>query len=402
MRDPTPFQEAPARKRPPLPPALRLGLQFAPEGLARDLARLQASPWTPHFNTDLYHGDWSGLALRAPAGARHAVEVLHNAPGLTDFADLPVLARCPHFKAVVDALACEVSAVRLLRLAPGARIAEHRDHDLGHAFGEVRLHLPIVTNAAVDFRVAGARVIMRPGELWYIDASEPHAVRNDGAAARVHLVVDCHLNDWLEAQLQAAEPAPAAAESAHAPAVSEAMAGWPRVSHEPDDITPRILAFLRRIGVRVSTEDLPGKSFLPGIEIEAGGLRVDPSRLRYPGDLLHEAGHLAVLPPDQRCQQGAEVSNDPAQEMMAIAWSWAALTHLALSPEVVFHADGYKGDAQWLIDTYSSGTFIALPMLQWIGLSADPSHAEALGIAPYPHMIRWLREEDATHDAIDH
>ncbi|TVT78781.1 MAG: hypothetical protein FHP92_00405 [Denitromonas halophila] len=180
------------------------------------------------------------------------------------------------------------------------------------------------------------------------------------------------------------------------------MAGWPRVSREADDMTPRILAFLLRIGVPVSTADLPGKSFLPGIEIEAGGLRVDPSRLRYPGDLLHEAGHLAVLPPDQRCQQGAEVSNDPAQEMMAIAWSWAALTHLALSPEVVFHADGYKGDAQWLIDTYSSGTFIALPMLQWIGLSADPSHAEALGIAPYPHMIRWLREEDATHDAIDH
>lgn len=377
--------------------AVRLRLRFAPEGLAEDLARLCAAPWTPHFNTDLYHGDWRGIALRAPAGAAHAIDALHNAPGCERFVDQPLFARCPHLKAAVDSLACEVTAVRLLRLAPGARIAEHRDHALGEAYGELRLHLPVVTNPEVDFRVLGVRVCMRPGELWYVDASEPHAVSNTGATARVHLVIDCRHNDWLAAQLSQGEvwvsagPAP--------PSVpATAPGGGAKCVHGGDDLTAQIVAFLREIGLHVSLCALPETTFLPGIAIEAGGLRVDPARLCHPGDLLHEAGHLAVMPPEDRHRQGARVSNDPAQEMMAIAWSWAAVTHLGLAPAVVFHAGAYRGDAQWLIDTYSAGTFIALPMLQWVGMTADPARAEALGIAPYPHMRRWLRDTAGTPD----
>ena len=59
-----------------------------------------------------------------------------------------------------------------------------------------------------------------------------------------------------------------------------------------------IVAFLEEIGLPVRFRDLDEAGFLPGITVEAGGLNVDREKLLYPGDLLHEAGHLAVLPPN--------------------------------------------------------------------------------------------------------
>ena len=41
-------------------------------------------------------------------------------------------------------------------------------------------------------------------------------------------------------------------------------------------------------------------AFLPGIRLEQGALLVDESQLTYPGDLLHEAGHIAMTPPELR------------------------------------------------------------------------------------------------------
>ncbi|MEJ2625872.1 MAG: hypothetical protein P8Z80_15465 [Pseudolabrys sp.] len=49
------------------PDRLLLPLAFAPARLAADLAALQAD-WTAHFVTRNYDGDWSAVALRAPAG----------------------------------------------------------------------------------------------------------------------------------------------------------------------------------------------------------------------------------------------------------------------------------------------------------------------------------------------
>lgn len=61
------------------------------------------------------------------------------------------------------------------------------------------------------------------------------------------------------------------------------------------DVADAIIDFLREIGLCVEERDLSDKTFLPGILVEKGGLIVDRVKLRYPGDLLHEAGHLAVV-----------------------------------------------------------------------------------------------------------
>jgi len=84
-----------------------------------------------------------------------------------------------------------------MKLTPGSRILEHRDHDLDPESGCVRIHVPLTSNDGVVFRVAGEAVDMRPGECWYLRLSELHEVRNDGPTDRVHLILDATMDHWL-------------------------------------------------------------------------------------------------------------------------------------------------------------------------------------------------------------
>ncbi len=161
----------------------------------------------------------------------------------------------------------------------------------------------------------------------------------------------------------------------------------------PDrEVTATILAFLRDIGLEVRTESIAGATFLPGITVDGGVLIFDPAAMKHPGDLLHEAGHLAVKPAAERKQTSADLGNDPAEEMMAIAWSYAAAVHLRLPPEVLFHPDGYRGGSQALIENFTAGRYLAVPMLQWTGMTCGEQRARETGAAPYPQMTRWLRD----------
>src|ERR1700754_3402513 len=106
-----------------------------------------------------------------------------------------------------------------------------------------------------------------------------------------------------------------------------------------DPVTADILAFLDRIGIPAEAEAVPEGSFLPAITIRNGTLLFDPARLEWPGDLLHEAGHIAVTDPALRPTL-CEVRSDPAEEMAAICWSYAAALEIGLDPSVVFHEHG--------------------------------------------------------------
>ncbi len=155
-----------------------------------------------------------------------------------------------------------------------------------------------------------------------------------------------------------------------------------------EEALARIFGFLREIGLAVYLQPIPSGSFLPGIQMAGGGLRVDLDMLLYPGDLLHEAGHLATMTPERRSAEFPQ-SSDPAEEMAAIAWSYAAALHIGLPPEIVFHEHGYRGQAKALLQAYATGNCIGLPFLWWVGMTTQP-----LPGAPsiYPRMLRWLRE----------
>jgi hypothetical protein len=183
-------------------PALRLPLVLDAAALAGDLRALPEGAWVRHFNTRVYEGDWSGVAFRAPGG--DGGRLYPDLTGKLGFSDTPWLASCSAVRAAMGALRCEMAAVRFLRVGAGGRIREHRDYDLGFATGEVRIHVPVTTSPEVDFVVGGARLVMAPGEVWYADFDRPHSVANRGADARVHLVLDCRVNEWLEALFERA------------------------------------------------------------------------------------------------------------------------------------------------------------------------------------------------------
>jgi hypothetical protein len=152
------------------------------------------------------------------------------------------------------------------------------------------------------------------------------------------------------------------------------------VTNSNDGLAGRIAGFLAGIGIPVTMEPA-GDGLLPGLAVRGGGIVADPGRLLYPGDLLHEAGHIAVTDPALRPAL-CDVSDDPGEEMAAIAWSWAAAAELGLDPEVLFHADGYRGGSAAIIDGFSTGRWFGVPLLACWGMTEE---------AIFPRMIRWLR-----------
>lgn len=176
--------------------SLKLPFQFDKVRLSEDLARIKSTDWVWHFNSQEYEGDWSVAPLRSVEGKAKQIYPDPTA-GTERFTDTPLMAACPYFLEVVESLRCPKQSVRLLRLGAGSRIREHRDYCLGFDDSELRIHIPVETNPDVEFCVSGERIVMREGEAWYIDFNLPHKIYNGGVTDRIHLVIDCEVNDWL-------------------------------------------------------------------------------------------------------------------------------------------------------------------------------------------------------------
>lgn len=161
------------------------------------------------------------------------------------------------------------------------------------------------------------------------------------------------------------------------------------LGHNGEEEAARILAFLDSIGIAVAVGDAQG-SLLPGITVRCGRIIIDPAVPAWPGDLLHDAGHIAVTPPEDRYVR-AEISHDPAEEMGAIAWSVAAAAAIDIPVESVFHDAGYRGGSDAMITSFRDAPSIGVPWLAWLGMTAEPHRAAESGIAAFPAMQRWLR-----------
>ena len=161
-------------------------------------------------------------------------------------------------------------------------------------------------------------------------------------------------------------------------------------------LVQKLAGFLNEIGLEVAPGTLARETFLPGIEVEAGRLIVDEAQLLYPGDLLHEAGHLAVMPsPMRRALHGELLDTGEDMTMLevaAIAWSYAACLHLEIDPQVVFHPAGYQGKAAALRLSFQFGVYPGANQLQAAGLTLSREQAQARGQQPFPKMVKWVRD----------
>lgn len=163
-----------------------------------------------------------------------------------------------------------------------------------------------------------------------------------------------------------------------------------------DEVTRRLADFISEIGLEVFPVSNLSGTFLPGIRVENGTILADETKLTYPGDLLHEAGHLALAPRDLRPSLSGEVVLPGVRmesvEVGVIAWSYAAILYLGLDPRVIFHAGGYRVESERVMQNFKLGVYIGANVLEDAGLAATGRRAIDLGVAPYPHMIKWLRD----------
>ncbi len=155
-----------------------------------------------------------------------------------------------------------------------------------------------------------------------------------------------------------------------------------------------IVDAVRAVGIPVSRGAIPDDLLLPGVQIDRGALVVDETKLLFAGDVLHEAGHVAVLPPSERRQIVGLLPVDGGQEMAALAWSYAMAIAFSLPLDVVFH-DRFKSGGPWLRETYSSGAMLGQPLLQLWGMTRLPDAPPGLEQLPvYPVMGKWLRDQE--------
>ena len=107
-------------------------------------------------------------------------------------------------------LPCKFERIRFMKLAAGKSLRKHTDNIDDDILRKkiVRLHIPIRTNDQVVFTVyennddeMGRHLNLKTGKYYYLDVSQPHAVSNNSAFDRYHLVVDCFVNEDLTAIL---------------------------------------------------------------------------------------------------------------------------------------------------------------------------------------------------------
>ncbi len=162
-----------------------------------------------------------------------------------------------------------------------------------------------------------------------------------------------------------------------------------------DSLLKKVTKFLVGIGIEYCYTDEEFDSFLPGVRIEHGSLKINSNKLICIGDILHEAGHLACLPSNLRKKAddniGESLGDEHTYELGVIAWSVAAALHLEIPLSEIFHTNGYKGDAKWLRDQYATKNYLGLPLLQWMEMAAFDDEIDGDTVLPYPKMIRWTR-----------
>lgn len=211
----------------------------------------------------------------------------------------------------------------------------------------------------------------------------------------------------------------------------------------PERLEP-IRQFVTELGIGCRPGPVPEDSFLPGVALDRGELLYDPARLGSPGDLLHEAGHIALVPqrfrprldddvdaviaslvegaprgapahadaapgeaPDTAADPGAPggpaapTAEERAMlahtEVMAIAWSYAAARRLEVEPACVFWPGTYRmppGQApDRLVEQIELGFFVGIQWLARYGFcAAPPPFGNPMEPAPFPAMKKWLAD----------
>lgn len=110
-----------------------------------------------------------------------------------------LLKRLPVLKQLLEGFGFNIMASRLLKLQSGCYLHEHRDYVYLEQVPRFRLHVPIVTNPNAHIVMPGAAIHLNRGYLWKLNPNSAiHSACNFGPEPRIHLMLDCYLNENLQ------------------------------------------------------------------------------------------------------------------------------------------------------------------------------------------------------------
>lgn len=167
-------------------PFYRLPLTLDVKRLQEEVAALPDEAW--HAHPTGYAGNSSVRLISAGGG--------ENDDMVGDMQPTQWLERMPYVRQILSQLGLVWSRSRLMRLEPGARVPPHSDVSY-HWRNRMRLHMPVITDPAVEFRCDDQTVHMEAGSVWTFDNWRPHQVDNRSRITRIHLVADTCGNSKL-------------------------------------------------------------------------------------------------------------------------------------------------------------------------------------------------------------
>jgi hypothetical protein len=182
--------------------AYKLPLTFDTGRMLAELQKVENEiTWHDHPDyTVATTGDWKAVALLSAESTDASNPESLRYHGRGKAMPTAVLKACPYLGEVIDSFKTEVHRARLMNLRPGTRITEHRDYGAQRYSierGFIRVHIPLRTHPDVHWKLRGKTIPMLPGEAWYLNVCQPHAVENNSPVMRVHLVLDVKVNDWV-------------------------------------------------------------------------------------------------------------------------------------------------------------------------------------------------------------
>ena len=158
---------------------IRLPLRYDGDRLLREVQQFDEQTWRDHPQG--YAGNTT-IALIGAGG--QDIDAARGAMLPTEH-----LTRCPYIQQVFSSLNTVCGRARFMRVAGEARVPPHADLNF-YWFQRVRVHIPIVTDARIQFICNGNSIHMGAAEAWIFDTWRTHRVENPTEIKRIHLVVD--------------------------------------------------------------------------------------------------------------------------------------------------------------------------------------------------------------------
>ena len=93
------------------------------------------------------------------------------------------------FWMMTRAEATHLGGILITRIPPGQKIASHVDKGWHSYFYNTKFYLPIATNDQCWFRIEDEKVVMKTGDIWWLNNTVEHEIVNDGDTERITLIV---------------------------------------------------------------------------------------------------------------------------------------------------------------------------------------------------------------------